>query len=208
MVHSPVKKKGKLYRYYRCSSSERKGADSCPTKQIQADEVERFVVDRIRCIGADPDLQQETFRQALEQVKAERRGLKAETKRLNRDLRAARQEANKLVSTLAETNGAAADAVRQKLEETQTHIQSMEIRLGEIQQKQSHLDAQNIDPDDLGRALEAFDPIWDVLLTPEKERVLGLLIDSVTYHGGTQEMNIDFKLAGIAELAEEIGDGS
>ena len=76
-----------MYRYYRCSSSGKKGADTCPTKQIQADRIEAFVVDQIRHIGANPDLQEQTFQQAIAQQKAEVRGLKAESKRLKRDMK-------------------------------------------------------------------------------------------------------------------------
>ena len=56
----------------------RNGHGTCPTKSVHADQVEPFVVDQIRRIGADPALQDETFRQAVAQVKAQRRGLKLE----------------------------------------------------------------------------------------------------------------------------------
>ena len=65
---------------------------------------------------------------------------------------------------------------------------------------------RQIDEADLALALEAFDPIWDVLLTPEKERVLKLLIEKITYDGTTQQLDIDFRMAGIAELAAEVGE--
>ncbi len=74
MVHAPSRKDGRLYRYYRCMNSMRKGASACPTKATPADRVEQFVVDRIKCIGQDPALQRETFEAALAQVAAERRG--------------------------------------------------------------------------------------------------------------------------------------
>jgi hypothetical protein len=43
-----------------------------------------------------------------------------------------------------------------------------------------------------------------VLLTPEKEHVLNLLIEKVSYDGGTGKLDIAFKLAGIATLAAEV----
>ncbi len=63
---------------------------------------------------------------------------------------------------------------------------------------------QAIDRDNLGRALEAFDPIWDVLLTPDRERVLHLLIEKTEYHGGTGKLEIAWRLAGFGQLAEEL----
>ena len=67
--------------------------------------------------------------------------------------------------------------------------------------------AAQIDETDLAQALEAFDPIWDVLLTPEKERVLSLLIERISYDGATEELKIEFKMAGIATLASELESG-
>ena len=46
-----------------------------------------------------------------------------------------------------------------------------------------------------------------MLLQAERERVLKLLVDAVRYDGSTQQLNIDFRLAGFAELAGEISDG-
>jgi hypothetical protein len=44
-----------------------------------------------------------------------------------------------------------------------------------------------------------------VLLTPEKERVLRLLIEKVDYDGGTGKLDVAWRLAGFGQLAEEIG---
>ena len=83
----------------------------------------------------------------------------------------------------------------------------MENRLAEIRSQQTEIDAAQIDEADLAKTLEAFDPIWEVLLTPEKERVLKLLIEQVTYHGGTEELKIDFRMDGVATLASELDSG-
>jgi site-specific DNA recombinase len=203
MVHAPSKNGGKLYRYYRCLNSMRKGAAACPTKAVQADRVEQFVVDRIRCIGQDPALQRETFEAALAQVAAERRGLKAEAKRGERDLAIARRDVERLVGTLSRSTGPAADALHGELVAAQERIGTLEARLAEVRDREATLAAQQIDEADLARALEAFTPIWDVLLTPEKERVLNLLIERVSYDGRDGNLTIRFRLDGIASLAAE-----
>src|SRR5262249_31987731 len=72
----------KRYRYYVCSSATKSGRKTCPAPSIPAGEIERFVVERIRAIGADPALQQEVFAQArqqddtcLSEWEADKRGL-------------------------------------------------------------------------------------------------------------------------------------
>jgi len=205
MVHTHTKSRyGRTYRYYRCSSSMKRGGASCPTGSVPAVQVENFVVDRIKCIGADPVLREETFRQALAQVKAERRGLAAEAKRLDRDIAKAGDEVQKLVRALADATGAARGAVNAEVQKDQERLQTLEARRTEVAQKQQALAAQQVDEAELARALEAFDPVWDELWTTEKERVLNLLIDQVRYHGETGRLEIDFRLSGISTLAVEM----
>jgi site-specific DNA recombinase len=207
MTYSITKKNGKAYRYLRCVGAQKRGHDVCATTSVPADKIEAFVVDRIRCIGADPQLQVETFRQAIGQLKAERLGLKREAKRLDRDLIKARKNVKTLVAALTTTEGSSRDAVTVELEKAQKHFRTLENRLGEIRSQQVDIETAQIDEADLARALEAFDPIWDVLLTPEKERVLKLLIERISYDGATEELRIEFQMAGIATLASELESG-
>ena len=81
----------------------------------------------------------------------------------------------------------------------------METRQHEIKDELAALDPKAIDRDELTRALAAFDPIWDVLLTPEKERVMGLLIERIDFGGNTGKMTIQWRLAGFGQLADEVG---
>ena len=205
MAHSPTKKGRRVYRYYRCTTAIRKGADACPTRSVSADAIETFVVNEIKRIGADPDLQAETFRQAIAQVAADRRGARADVKRVTKEIASARSDVERLVSTLSRTTGPAAEAVRTELEKAQERVATIEARLVEVQAESAALASQCIDEADVARALQDFDELWSVLLTPEKERVLGLLIERVTYDGATQKLEITFAPAGIATLAAEVG---
>jgi site-specific DNA recombinase len=205
MTFSPVKKKGKVYRYYRCSAASRNGHGTCPAKSVNADRVEQFVVDQIRRIGADSALQEETFRQAVAQVKAQRRGLKLELRRLKTDLSTSRADVQRLVETVSRLTGPAAGATAAELATEQERMTVIESRQAEIKAELTALDVQAVNRDELARALEAFDPIWDVLLTPERERVLRLLIEKIDYDGTTQQLAIIWRLSGFGQLVEEIG---
>jgi site-specific DNA recombinase len=52
----------KRYRYYVCTSAQKRGWHSCPSKSIPAGEIEHFVVERIKGIRTDPQLIAETAR--------------------------------------------------------------------------------------------------------------------------------------------------
>ncbi len=207
MAHAPVKKDGRLYRYYRCLSSMRNGASSCPSRSISANRVEAFVVDRIRCIGRDPVLREETFRQALAQVAAQRRGLKAEAKRLAKQILEAQAGIERLVAAVTATPGKAAEALTTALNQAQERVATLGARLREIRAEEVALAAQEVNEGDLARTLETFDPIWDVLLTPEKERILKLLLERVSYDGSTGRLEIGWRLAGMGDFAREVDGG-
>ncbi len=202
MVHAPTKAGGRLYRYYRCGNSNRRGAGACPNRSVSADRVETFVVDQVRRIGADQELQQATFEQAVAQVRAQRRGLKAEGKRLGRDLVAAQADVQRLVGAVSRVTGPAADAIAAELAKVQERVATLTARQREVAVDVALLAAQDVDRDAVARALAEFDPLWDVLLTPERERVLRLLISRIEYSGG--EITVNWRIQGFGQLAAEV----
>ncbi len=48
----------KRYRYSVCSSAQKRGWQTCPSKSIPAQEIERLVVDQLRSLGRDATLLQ------------------------------------------------------------------------------------------------------------------------------------------------------
>ncbi len=204
MTPAWTRKKGRLYRYYTCLTAMKRGHDTCPTKSVPAAEVEAFVMDRIRAIGKDPVLCRETFRQALAQVGAQRRGLKADAKRVAGEIGRAREEVDRLVGAVSEAANGAREALLAALEKAQQRLTTLENRAEEIRGQEETLKACQVDEVEVARTLAAFDPIWDVLHAPEKERVLRLMIEKVVYDGRTQEMVITFSPTGIASLSTEM----
>ncbi|MCP4006265.1 MAG: recombinase family protein, partial [bacterium] len=158
MVPTPTSKGARLYRYYTCRAAQKNGHATCPTRSVNADKVEAFVVDQIRRIGADPELQHETFRQAVAEVKAKARGRRLEAKRLKNDLTPAKADVERLVAELTRRDGPAADAIAAELTAAQERLAQIKGRQAEIKTELADLKAQSIDRDDLTRALEAFDP--------------------------------------------------
>jgi site-specific DNA recombinase len=53
--------KTRQYRYYVCSSAQRRGWKTCPSKSIPAGTIEQFVVDQIRGLGQDAELRQQVL---------------------------------------------------------------------------------------------------------------------------------------------------
>lgn len=68
MTPSTARKNSKVYRYYVCSSAQKKGYTTCPCPTIPAQKLEDLIVQQIRVIGQDRELQRAT----LEQVRSSR----------------------------------------------------------------------------------------------------------------------------------------
>ena len=68
MVHTFACRGNKRYRYYTCTNAIKNGRRKCPSASLPAGEIEKAVVDQIRCIGQDADLLRETLQQARSQA--------------------------------------------------------------------------------------------------------------------------------------------
>jgi len=200
MTSSTSAPRGKAYRYYCCTSPRRRGTGECPVRAVSAAELERFVVDRIRDIGRDPAVLQETLSAIDEQRGQERPALAREQRTLQVEHKACRDESRRLVSAL----GAAPSAsVAERLAELDLRAGQIEARLSEIQGAIAAIDHAVVDPEDVAAALAQFDPVWDALVPREQTNLLQLLIERVDYDGVAKEVAITFRPDGVRSLGTE-----
>jgi site-specific DNA recombinase len=199
MWHSYTVKDGrKRYRYYVCGRAQKEGWALCPTKSVPAAEVERFVVDRIRVLGRDVGLQEETIRQARIQqaaaakaIEAEQKSLRDERSRLNAEIR----------RSLPGGDGPGTDPDRLASLEDQARVVEEKLAEGRAQLEAAR--GETVDEQDLASALSLFDPVWNVLYPREKARILRLLLERVSYDGGAGTLALTFRPTGIKTLACE-----
>ena len=206
MTHAFTERNGKAFRYYRCVNAVKNGAGACSTGSVPAIKIEEFVVEQIKRIGAEPALCEETFRQVQTQVASQRRALTTEAKRVDRELASVRAELDRLTTSVARATGAAADALMAKLAETQDRITTSERRQREVADRMVALDRQDVDSVAVRRALVQFTDVWDVLLSPERERIVRLLFDRIDYDGKRGEIRFTFSSLGLSTLAANVTD--
>jgi len=188
------------YRYYVCHSANRRGWDTCPSKSVPAVEIEKFVVDRLRAAGTDPDVIAATVEEANKQLAARKTLLDSEVRRLRKELDRAHADLRGQIKVVP---GDGRSRQRSGLATREEAIQTLEARLDEVEREIAGLRSMRIEAGDLRAALQAFDPVWERLTTAEQARVVHLLVERIDYDGATDKLAMTFRPAGVRSLATE-----
>jgi len=203
MTHTHTKKAGKRYRYYVCMGAQKRGWHTCPSKSVPAPEIERFVVDQVRCIGKDAGLLADTLEETRTKGQTRIKELEAEKRALERDLKRHNEDLRQLAGRLA-TNGTATDRVA----DLQDRIRVAEQRATQVQEELIALGRELVDEKEVARALALFDPVWETLSPREQVRVIRLLVQRVDYDGEKGTVSVTFHPAGIKTLADELEEAN
>ncbi len=190
------------YRYYVCSQAQKKGRSTCPAKSVPAGAIEEFVVERIRCIGRDPDLLREVLAQVRAKDEAHAGALEAEAGGIECDLKSWHSEVRRLSVQLVpgEDNGELVG----RLADLHERIARAEGQARRVRAEIAAAAAQLVPEEEAARALSAFDPVWESLTPREQGRVIELLVERVDYDGAAETVAVTFRPAGIKTLAEEL----
>jgi len=201
MSHAYTQRGERRYRYYVCGRAQKQGWDSCPTKSLSAGEIERFVLDRIRAIGTDPKLLEEVLQKTRTDVQERADSLDRERREIKKDLQHCATEVKRLLVTAGKNGGRSATTAR--LADLQERITAGELRIAEIRRDQTALERERVDEKDVAAALQAFDPVWEILSPREQARIVHLLVERVGYDADRQTIAVTFRPGGIRVLAEE-----
>jgi site-specific DNA recombinase len=192
-------RRGRRYQYYVCHSASKNGHDTCPVKSIPAAQIEGAVFDYLRLLFADPEMIARTFRATQVQAKEERRGLEKERDAIRGRLADLRKSIGRLVRA---ADGKAEGALSAELRglndehaEAEDQLRKTEDALG---QQQDDFPTEQ----DVAAALKTIDPLWEELFPTEKERIVRLLVESVTVR--PDGLSVRLRPGGLAALAVEI----
>jgi site-specific DNA recombinase len=194
-------RKGKRYFYYVCQSAQKRGAAACKGSRVVVATVEGAVVERIRAIGRAPELIEESLQAVEREVERMKPELRKKLDVLEKERARLDDETRNLISALGKGQGDA--LIHQRLGEIHVAIANAEKEAHEARAELATLDGRVIDPEDLRRAIESFDPVWGELFPAERARILRLLIERVTYDGRTREVAVEFRPGGVRALAGE-----
>jgi site-specific DNA recombinase len=200
MSHTYTSKGTRLYRYYVCGTAKQRGYSQCPAPTVPANEIERFVVEQIKCIGRDPTIIAETVGTLREQSEGAIKRLNQERLTLQRQLHDdgnRLQVALKAPKQLERISG---------LAEIQEHVRVAERRLTEIDDELTSLRQTLVEESDVAGALADFSHVWDALAPREQSRILQLLVEQVSYDGANGSLSVTLLPTGISSLTDELAN--
>ena len=197
MVHTFTGRGSKRYRYYTCTNAIKSGRAACPSRSLPAGEIEKVVVDQIRCIGQDADLLADVLQQARQHVEAELSRLNVQCRDLERQLARDHAEMRRLA-----VQGPADGSTAARIAELNERIQRGEARLVGLREQKDAAAGEQISEAELKAAFVDFDNVWSALSPREQAEVLRLLIARVDYDAAQSSVSVTFHPSGIKALAE------
>lgn len=195
MIHTYTTKGKVRYRYYVCQKATKQGYHACETRSIPAQEIEDFVIDRISTIGADKKLVAEVENEARSQREANLATLADEKVQIEKSLR---HQARTVAGIVGQPNAA------KRMADLNDQIRAGENRMAEIAMGIARLEDATISRAEVAAALGGFRELFDRLTSPERARLVALLVEKIAYNGGRGSLSITFHPSGIKTIAEEI----
>ena len=187
MLHSFSTQNTKRYRYYVCSHAQDRGYDRCDSKSIPADQLEQFVVGRIKTVGRDRQLVRLVVEHAQRQDRTEIEALEVERRALQRECQWNAAETKRLTS-----EGAGTDAARARLADIDGREREARGRLLAIDDDVGRLRQKLVGREETEAAMAEFEPLWSALTTREQAAFLKLLITKITFDGAASEISVTF----------------
>lgn len=162
LSRSLTNKNGRLYRYYVCLNAQQRGWSSCPSKSLNAQEIENAVVEHICGIGSNETIIAATPAKVREESEKRLAELNKERQSHERVLKRLHTRVQKLMSESFSVASGQKLAIDQ-LADLQDQIGSLDQRMTAIREEVISIQKEAVDEGDLARALTAFAPVWESL---------------------------------------------
>lgn len=190
MVPVSNRRKGKVYRYYRCSTRDKLGASACTTKPLPANAIEEFVVERIREAVREDGLAEHVAREMRDRIQIRRGDLEKLRAGLPAEVDRLRVEASTLAEKVASVEGTARDLLGRRLNEATEALTKKQAFLAEVRKSLTLLAQTEVDAEWVAGALADFDKVWDIMTPENRIRLSHALVECVTVSGANHSVEV------------------
>ncbi|MFA5143254.1 MAG: recombinase family protein [Candidatus Omnitrophota bacterium] len=174
------KKDGRKYRYYVCLNAHKRGYSGCPTRSVNAQDIENAVVVSLIKIANESELRKEALRDVNEQIQKEIETHNKEMKTLIKDARTLNEKIETVKESLKNPDCNKRELELQLKNLTAKHG-DFDRLLTEARVKEMTLGQKLITDHELSQALIMNSPIWETLFPQEKYKALKLMVKRIDY---------------------------
>ena len=193
LAHTYARKQNRLYRYYLCTTKQKRGREVCDTRPLPAQEIEDHVVAMIRRIGEDPDLREHAFADAVKRRENHATKLEQDRERLSAEKLDLEDKIERLVAAIASSD-TPLTKVGERLRESEILLSRLDRSIVEIDKRREELTSETVDKNHLIDALARFGSLWEVLVEREKTKVIRELLESISYDPECSEVVLVFRV--------------
>ena len=189
--------KDRVYRYYVCYTAQKRGWEACPCKSLPADQIERFVVERVREVCMDPEVRSRTLAACQRATGAQRDAAQLDLDAAERDIARIERELSRVAGDAATNPHAAARLadLHERLAEAQRRADAATMAIETV-------DAETALPEEVDAAFADFDGVWSRLSPKQQVRLVRLLVQRVDYDAEKGSVAIGFHPLGLRRLVD------
>ena len=205
LTPASTRARGKVYRYYRCVTRDKRGPEACNARPLSADAIEEFVVAWIRGAVASKEILAQVEEALETRIEVLRRPLRKQRRNLRDHLRHKEQEHRRAVDDAANAQGGSRELLEEQASFLAEELAAVQARFQDTRQRLAAVEQAEMDGKWVASMLRDFDRIWDVMSVENRGRLMRALIRTVTVDdaAGTVEVElVDLE----ANLPESPGD--
>ena len=167
------------YRYYRCSTRDKRGRDACSAAPLPAQAIEEFVVERVRAALADGTLAADVTQAVKERLAGQRAALLAERQELPAQIAVLSSEGKRVVDLASNVTGTGRRLLDTKLQDVGDQLGRLKARLRDVERRICLLDDCEVEAEWVARCLTDFDQVWDTLSAENRGRLVRAVFERV-----------------------------
>jgi site-specific DNA recombinase len=184
-------KDGSVYRipYYRCTKTLHFNNSVCPVKHVNADQVERVVVQKLSDLSQNEAYLKMSVEELNGNLKRKTEPLEREAEQIKKRLEEIEQEIGRYVKALGQGK-LSIERLEAEIEGLEADKQALRLQYDDLQRKINETAARDYNAEILQRTLRDFRSVFSALTASEQTEALQCVLKSVTVHPQKLDLEI------------------
>ncbi|MFA5840252.1 MAG: recombinase family protein [Candidatus Margulisiibacteriota bacterium] len=198
LIPTYTTKNNRKYRYYVCIGAQKRGYKDCPTRSVNAQEIEEAVINCLKQIAGSTPEQEKRVAEIKAQIKADLFSIEKEQKAIDANIASMGKKIKATKEATPSKNSA------KELATCEEELKGHEQRLSLLHVRKAELHEQMITKEELQKAMIITSPVWETLFYQEKKRIIDFLVKEIDYDGPSDALGITINANGIKLLCTEL----